>query len=77
MESIVETLGLGITSTGFVFSSGDLVACYSHVREGGFAITCLTPDGARVWQLRGLKPEDARIVSQNYQHWLTAEAPAL
>jgi len=73
MEDIIDRLDIGITSTGFVFSSHDLVAYYWRTREGSFAITCLAPDGERIWQLRGLKLDDARMLSQNYRHWLVRD----
>jgi hypothetical protein len=70
MEPLLGKLELGITSTGFVFSSEDLIACYWRTQEGNFAITCFTPEGERVWQLRGLKLEEARMVARHYEHWL-------
>jgi len=70
MESPVERLDLGVTSTGFVFSSNDLVACYWRTRQGMFAIACFTPEGERVWQLRGLKREEAIMIAQGYDQWL-------
>jgi hypothetical protein len=70
MELSCLTADLGITSTGFVFSIADLVACYWRTREGTFAITCFTPDGERVWQLRGLRIEDARTIARGYGQWL-------
>jgi hypothetical protein len=70
MESLLGRLDLGIASTGFVFSSDDLVACYWRTREGILAITCFTREGDRVWQLRGLKHENARMRAQGYGQWL-------
>jgi hypothetical protein len=77
MEDILRRLDLGITSTGFVFSSDDLVACYWRTREGNFAITCFTPEGDRVWQMRGLKFEDARTITSGYNEWLQPAAAEL
>lgn len=70
MKTPFERLDIGVTSTGFVFSSSDLVACCWQTREGTFAITCFTPEGVRIWQLRGLKQEQAMRIAQGYNRLL-------
>jgi hypothetical protein len=77
MDSLISRLDLGITSTGFVFSSEDLLAYYWRTREGSFAITCFTPEGRRVWQLKGLKQQEALMIAQGYDQWLQPSAAEL
>jgi len=50
-----------------------LVACCWHSREGDFGVTCLTPEGMRVWKLRNLTHDAAKDIAHRYWRWLDSD----